>query len=188
MGMLSRVREDVGAARAHDPAARGSIEIILSYSGLHAVWAYRVNHRLWQRGFRTLARFGSQFTRFLTGIEIHPGATIGRRFFIDHGMGVVIGETAELGDDIMIYHGVTLGGKSRGAGKRHPTIGDGVAVGAGAKILGPIHIGADSIVGANAVVTKACPPRSLLLGVPAVRRPLGAGSHGLALLDPEYHI
>jgi len=188
MGMLSRVREDVGAARTHDPAARGTVEIVLSYSGLHAVWAHRLNHRLWRRGFRTLARFGSQFTRFLTGIEIHPGARIGRRFFIDHGMGVVIGETAELGDDVMIYHGVTIGGKSRGAGKRHPTIADGVAVGAGAKILGPIVIGAGSIVGANAVVTKPCPPHSLLLGVPAVRRPLGPGSHGLALLDPEYHI
>ncbi|MBD8516715.1 MULTISPECIES: serine O-acetyltransferase EpsC [unclassified Plantibacter] len=188
MGMLSRVREDIGAARAHDPAARGTIEIALSYSGLHAVWAYRLHHRLWRRGFRTLARFGSQFTRFLTGIEIHPGARIGRRFFIDHGMGVVIGETAEVGEDVMIFHGVTLGGKSRGVGKRHPTIGDGVAVGAGAKILGPILIGAGTIVGANAVVTKACPPRSLLLGVPAVERPRGSGTHGLALLDPEYHI
>ena len=188
MGMLSRMREDVRAARVHDPAARNNAEVVLSYAGLHAVWAYRVHHRLWVRGFKTAARFLSQFTRFLTGIEIHPGAKIGRRFFIDHGMGVVIGETAEVGDDVMLYHGVTLGGKSRGKGKRHPTIADGVAIGAGAKILGPIIIGTGSIVGANAVVTKDAPPQSLLVGVPAVAKPRGTGDHGLALLDPEYFI
>jgi len=161
-------------ARAHDPAARSNAEVFLAYSGLHAVWAYRVAHRLWEDGLYLPARLLSQFARFLTGIEIHPGATIGRRLFIDHGMGVVIGETAELGDDVMLYHGVTLGGKSphgaqRGA-KRHPTLEDGVTVGAGAKILGPIRIGAWSTVGANSVVTKDAPPKSLLMGIPATMR------------------
>lgn len=187
MSVLSRLREDITSARVHDPAARGSLEIVLGYSGLHAIWAHRVNSRLWRRGFRLPARLGSQVARFLTGIEIHPGATIGRRFFIDHGMGVVIGETAEVGDDVMLYHGVTLGGKSRGRGKRHPTLGDGVQVGAGAKILGPVVVGRGSIVGANAVVTKDAPPDSLLIGVPARARPRGtAASHGLP--TPEYLI
>lgn len=180
MSLLSRIREDVTAARVHDPAARSRVEIVLAYSGLHAVWAHRVNSRLWRAGFRLPARLGSQFARFLTGIEIHPGATIGRRFFIDHGMGVVIGETAVIGDDVMLYHGVTLGGKSRGSGKRHPTLGDGVQVGAGAKILGPIVVGRGSIVGANAVVTRDAPADSLLVGVPARARPRDtAASHGL---------
>lgn len=175
MGVLSRIREDVATARAHDPAARSNAEVFLAYSGLHAVWAYRVANRLWLAGLRLPARLISQFTRFLTGIEIHPGARIGRRLFIDHGMGVVIGETAELGDDVMVYHGVTLGGKSRhgvprGA-KRHPTLEDGVTVGAGAKVLGPVRIGAWSTIGANAVVTKDAPPNSLLLGIPATVRP-----------------
>lgn len=176
MGVFSRIREDIAAARAHDPAARSKPEVVLAYSGLHAVWAYRVANRMWYAGFRLPARLLSQFARFLTGVEIHPGARIGRRFFIDHGMGVVIGETAELGDDVMLYHGVTLGGKSphgvpRGA-KRHPTLNDGVTVGAGAKVLGPITIGAWSTIGANAVVTHDAPARSLLLGVPATIRPL----------------
>ena len=187
MSLFSRLREDVIAARVHDPAARTSLEIVLGYSGLHAIWAHRVNARLWRAGFRLPARLGSQVARFLTGVEIHPGATIGRRFFIDHGMGVVIGETAEVGDDVMLYHGVTLGGKSRGKGKRHPTLGDGVQVGAGAKILGPVVVGHGSIVGANAVVTKDAPPDSLLVGVPARARPRGtAASHGLP--TPEYLI
>jgi serine O-acetyltransferase len=175
MGVFSRVREDIATARAHDPASRSKVEVFLAYSGLHAVWSYRVANRLWRAGLFLPARLLSQFTRFLTGIEIHPGATIGRRLFIDHGMGVVIGETAELGDDVMLYHGVTLGGKSarglpRGA-KRHPTLQDGVTVGAGAKVLGAITIGAWSTIGANAVVTKDAPERSLLVGVPAVIRP-----------------
>jgi serine O-acetyltransferase len=175
MGVFSRIREDVVMARAHDPAARSNTEVFLAYSGLHAVWAYRVAHRLWVAGFHLPARLLSQFTRFLTGIEIHPGAQIGRRLFIDHGMGVVIGETAEIGEDVMLYHGVTLGGKtrhgvSRGE-KRHPTLHDGVTVGAGAKILGPITIGAWSTVGANAVVTKDAPAKSLLLGIPATVQP-----------------
>ena len=175
MGIFSRIREDIATAHAHDPAARSSFEVFLAYSGLHAVWAYRVAHRLWIGGLRLPARLLSQFTRFLTGIEIHPGAQIGRRLFIDHGMGVVIGETAELGDDVMLYHGVTLGGKSRHGmargEKRHPTLADGVTVGAGAKVLGPVTIGAWSTIGANAVVTKDAPPNSLLLGIPATVRP-----------------
>jgi len=174
--LVSRVREDLATARAHDPASRSAFEIFLAYSGVHAVWSHRVAHALWRRGFRLLARVLSQLNRFLTGIEIHPGATIGRRFFIDHGMGVVIGETAVLGDDVMLYHGVTLGGKAkRGAGrgtKRHPTLEDGVTVGAGAKLLGDITIGAGSTVGANAVVTHDAPPHSLVVGIPAQFRPL----------------
>lgn len=187
MSLLSRFREDVTAARVHDPAARGPFEIALVYSGLHALWWYRINHALWQRGLRLPARLGSQLARAVTGIEIHPGARIGRRFFIDHGMGVVIGETAVVGDDVMLYHGVTLGGKGGGRGKRHPTIGDGVAVGAGAKILGDVVVGNGSVVGANAVVTKDIPPHSVAVGVPSRARPRVAGeSYGL--YRPEYEI
>lgn len=189
MNALARIREDIAAARLRDPAARSGLEIALLYPGLHAIWAHRVNHLLWKRGFRFLARAGSQFIRFLTGIEIHPGATIGRRFFIDHGSGVVIGETAEVGDDVMLYHGVTLGGRTTNGGKRHPTIGDGVAIGAGAKVLGPITIGAGSAVGANAVVTKDAPEDSVLVGVPAKPRPKRTGEDTRALLmAPEYSI
>lgn len=176
MSFFRTVREDVRAARAHDPASRSDLEVVLAYSGLHAVWGYRLAHRMWLAGLRLPARLLSQFLRFLTGIEIHPGARIGRRFFIDHGMGVVVGETAVIGDDVMLYHGVTLGGKApRGAGrgaKRHPTLEDGVTVGAGAKVLGDIVVGAWSAIGANAVVTKSAPPHSLLVGVPASIRPL----------------
>jgi serine O-acetyltransferase len=175
MGVFARIREDIAMAQRHDPAAHSKAEVVLAYSGVHAVWAYRVTHRLWLAGHRLPARLLSQFTRFLTGVEIHPGASIGRRLFIDHGMGVVIGETAVVGDDVMLYHGVTLGGKSRhgivpGA-QRHPTLHDSVTVGAGAKILGPITIGQWSTVGANAVVTKDAPARSILLGVPARAQP-----------------
>lgn len=183
------MREDLAAAKLRDPAARSGLEIALLYPGLHAVWSHRIMHRLWLRRARFLARAGSQLTRLLTGIEIHPGARIGRRFFIDHGMGVVIGETAVVGDDVMLYHGVTLGGRTRDAGKRHPTLEDGVAVGAGAKILGPITIGAHSVVGANAVVTKDAPADSILVGVPARPRPRRAGEDTRAVLTaPEYHI
>jgi serine O-acetyltransferase len=169
--VISRLREDIENARAHDPAARGGIEIALVYSGLHAIWLYRVAHRWWlSPGLRVPARLLSQFARFLTGIEIHPGARIGRRFFIDHGMGVVIGETAVVGDGVMLYHGVTLGGRSRGRGKRHPTVEDGVVVGAGAKVLGDITIGAGSVIGANAVVVHSAPAGSVLVGVPAKPR------------------
>lgn len=185
----ARLREDLAAAKLRDPAARGGLEIALLYPGLHAVWSHRIMHRLWNRRARFLARAGSQLTRWLTGVEIHPGAVIGRRFFIDHGMGVVIGETAVIGDDVMLYHGVTLGGRTRDAGKRHPTLEDGVAVGAGAKILGPITIGAGSVVGANAVVTKDAPADSVLVGVPAKARPRRVGDDSRALLAaPEYHI
>ena len=167
------IREDIAAARRRDPAARSAFEVWLTYSGLHAIWGYRLAHRLWRRGFRGLARVISQYTRFLTGVEIHPAATIGRRFFIDHGMGVVIGETAVIGDDVHIYHGVTLGGTSTEHIKRHPTIGDRVLIGAGATLLGPIEIGSDSAVGAGAVVLKSAPPHSMLVGVPAAVRPIG---------------
>jgi serine O-acetyltransferase len=188
-GFFARVREDLAAAKLRDPAARSGIEIALLYPGLHAIWAHRVWHALWVRRLRFVARAGSQLTRWLTGIEIHPGAVIGRRFFIDHGMGVVIGETAEVGDDVMLYHGVTLGGRTRDSGKRHPTLGDGVAVGAGAKILGPVMIGAGSVVGANAVVTRDAPEDSVLVGVPARSRKRTPGEDTRAILTaPEYHI
>ncbi|MFB4353790.1 serine O-acetyltransferase EpsC [Microbacterium sp. LS_15] len=189
MNVIGRLREDVAAARLRDPAARSSIEVALLYPGLHAIWAHRVWHALWRRRLRLLARAGSQISRWLTGIEIHPGARIGRRFFIDHGMGVVVGETAEIGDDVMLYHGVTLGGRTRDSGKRHPTLGDGVAVGAGAKILGPVTIGAHSVVGANAVVTRDAPADSILVGVPAKPRGRTVGEDTRALLTaPEYSI
>jgi serine O-acetyltransferase len=165
------VREDISSALARDPAARSRAEVGLTYPGLHAIWAYRISSRLWRAGFRLPARMLSQFARFLTGVEIHPGARIGRRLFIDHGMGVVIGETAEVGDDVLMYHGVTLGGTSLRHEKRHPTVGDRVVIGAGATILGPVVIGADTLIGAGAVVLHDAPPHSLLVGVPAVVRP-----------------
>ena len=166
---IERAREDVRAAREHDPAVRSALEVVLCYPGIHAVWGPRLAHAMWKRSprLRLPARFVSQAVRAVTGIEIHPGATIGRRFFIDHGMGVVIGETAEVGDDCMLYHGVTLGGTSLEATKRHPTLGDGVVVGAGAKILGPITLGEGAHVGANAVVVKDVPANTTAVGVPA---------------------
>ncbi|MFT4214519.1 MAG: serine O-acetyltransferase [Microbacterium sp.] len=189
LGVIARVREDLASARLRDPAARSEWEIAVLYSGLHAIWSHRVANALWRRGLRFPARALSQVTRWLTGVEIHPGATIGRRFFIDHGMGVVIGETAEVGDDVMLYHGVTLGGQTRSAGKRHPTLGNGVAVGAGAKVLGPIRIGTGSVIGANAVVTRDAPDDSVLVGVPAKPRTRIAGEDTRALLQaPEYAI
>src|SRR5690554_3950588 len=184
--MFSRVREDIRTARHRDPASRSSAEVFWLYSGVHAVWGYRLAHRMWQRrGLRFLARAVSQFTRFLTGVEIHPGATIGRRLFIDHGMGVVIGETAELGDDVMLYHGVTLGGRSSAREKRHPTLGDHVVVNAGAAILGPVVIGEYSVVGAQAVVTVDAPAHSLLVGIPAKPRPIEPKPHEF---DPEFFV
>jgi serine O-acetyltransferase len=172
MTLPSTLREDMQNARVHDPAARGDIENALVYSGLHAIWSYRLAHRMWAKpALRGPARVLAQFTRFLTGIEIHPGATIGRRFFIDHGMGVVIGETTEIGDDVMVYHGVTLGGRSMQRVKRHPTIGNRVTIGAGAKVLGPVRIGDDSAIGANAVVTHDVPADSIATGIPAIVRP-----------------
>jgi serine O-acetyltransferase len=165
------IRDDIRAARHRDPAARSALEVWLTYPGLHAVWAYRLSHRLWRARVYLLARMVSQLARFLTGVEIHPGATIGRRLFLDHGMGVVIGETAVIGDDVMMYHGVTLGGVTSEPAKRHPTIGDHVVLGAGSTVLGPITIGAHSVVGAGAVVVRDAPERSLLVGVPARPRP-----------------
>ncbi len=161
--------EDLETALREDPAAVNKLEIALLYPGVHAVWAYRLAHWLWTRRptLRPLARVISQFARFATGVEIHPGAVIGRRFFIDHGMGIVIGETAEIGDDVLMYHQVTLGGRSRGRFKRHPTIGDHVLLGAGAKIIGPITVGAGSKVGANALVVHDVPPNSVVTGVVA---------------------
>ncbi|WP_443020311.1 serine O-acetyltransferase EpsC [Sinomonas cyclohexanicum] len=186
---VARLREDLDAAAAHDPAARGNVENFLAYSGLHAIWIHRLTHAMWQKPeLRFPARLISQAGRFLTGIEIHPGATIGRRFFIDHGMGVVIGETAEIGDDVFLYHGVTLGGRSLAKVKRHPTIGDGVTIGAGAKVLGPITIGAGSAVGANAVVVKDAPPNSIVTGVPATWRHRDAAKETKPAVDPaEYY-
>ena len=168
---MSPIREDLRNARAHDPAARNSFETFFVASGLHAVWWHRWHHWLWTHGLKFPARVGSQIMRFWTGIEIHPGATIGRRFFIDHGMGVVIGETAEIGDDVMMYHGVTLGGRSLEPAKRHPTVRDGVTIGAGAKVLGPIVIGERSVIGANAVVVTEVPPDSVAVGIPATIKP-----------------
>ena len=164
--MFTRLRSDIHAVLARDPAARSRVEILLCYPGLHAIWGHRVGHWLWRHGFKLLARWTSHVARGLTGIEIHPGARIGPGFFIDHGMGVVIGETAEVGEDVTLYHGVTLGGTSLEKGKRHPTLQDRVVVGAGAKILGAITIGEDSRIGANAVVVKSVPPNSVVVGVP----------------------
>ena len=166
MTFFQLVREDLTSIYERDPAARSNLELILCYPGLHAIWGHRITHWMWKHHFYLLARWMSHVVRFLTGIEIHPGATIGRRFFIDHGMGVVIGETAEVGADVTLYHGVTLGGTSLLKGKRHPTLGDGVVVGAGAKVLGAITIGEGSRVGANAVVVKSVPPNSIVIGVP----------------------
>ena len=195
VGFSRRLREDLAAARDHDPAARGNVEIAIVYSGLHAVWIHRLSHRIWNSSGgvgRTVARALSQFARFLTGIEIHPGATIGRRFFIDHGLGVVIGETTEIGDDCMLYHGVTLGGVSLKQTKRHPTLGDRVTVGAGAKILGPVEIGADSSVGANAVVVKSAPADSIVVGIPGVAKPARSTKEELReaqfYIDPAIYI
>ena len=181
---LAMIREDVDAAMRRDPAAHSRVEMFLASSGLHAIWAYRVAHSLWGRpGTRLLARLLSQIVRAATGVEIHPGATIGRRFFIDHGMGVVIGETAEIGDDVMLYHGVTLGGRSLAKTKRHPTLGNRVTVGAGAKILGPILIGDDAQVGANSVVVKDVPAGSVAVGIPAQIRDAVPGLTPEELLD-----
>ncbi len=165
--MFSRIREDIQCVFARDPAARSVWEVITCYPGFHALQLHRVSHAMWRVGLRWLARFMSHLTRFFTGIEIHPGAVIGRRVFIDHGMGVVIGETAEIGDDCTLYHGVTLGGVSWNRGKRHPTLGKGVVVGAGAKILGPFVVGDGAKVGSNSVVVKPVPAGATVVGMPA---------------------
>lgn len=165
--MFSRIREDIASVFDRDPAARNTWEVLTCYPGFHALLSHRVAHRLWNAKFFWLARVMSHFARWVTGIEIHPGAVIGRRVFIDHGMGVVIGETAEIGDDTTLYHGVTLGGTSWNKGKRHPTLGKGVVVGAGAKILGPIFVADGAKVGSNAVVVKDVPPGATAVGIPA---------------------
>ncbi|MDO5644178.1 MAG: serine O-acetyltransferase EpsC [Dermabacter sp.] len=185
-----RVKEDLASARERDPAARGDLETALLYPGLHAIWAHRLSHALWQKDRRFAARALAQAARAVTGIEIHPGARIGRRFFIDHGMGVVIGETAEVGDDVMLYHAVTLGGRSLLQEKRHPTLGDNVVVGAGARILGPVLIGDGAHVGANAVVVKDVGPGATAVGVPATVRPAPRGVTDVELdaLDPAIYI
>ena len=164
--MFDTLREDVQTIFNKDPAAKGTWEVIFFYPGLHALWFYRPAHFLWRHKLRFLARFFSHITRFFTGIEIHPGASIGRRFFVDHGAGVVIGETAEIGDDVILFQGVVLGGTTLKKGKRHPTIGNNVVIGAGAVILGPIAIGDGARVGAGSVVIKSVPPGATVVGVP----------------------
>jgi serine O-acetyltransferase len=166
VGLLKQLKDDLKCVFERDPAARSRLEVLLTYPGLHAIFAHRIAHGLWRRGFRFTARWLSYFTRMFTQIDIHPGATIGSRFFIDHGCGVVIGETAEIGNDVTLYHGVTLGGVSWNAGKRHPTLCDGVMVGAGAKILGPVTIGCHARVGANSVVVNDIPESMTVVGIP----------------------
>ncbi len=177
MAAFDKMRSDVRAVFERDPAARNTFEVLLTYPGVHAVWGYRMAHWLWQHRLRLLARWISTAVRFFTGIEIHPAAKIGRALFIDHGMGVVIGETAEIGDNVTIYHGVTLGGVSLSKGKRHPTIGPDVTIGAGAKVLGAIEVGAGARIGANAVVVKPVPPEAVVVGVP-----------GQVVMRSEHHI
>ncbi len=164
--MFKRMKEDVEVVFEQDPAARSYLEVILTYSGLHAIWAHRIAHALFKRKLFFLARVVSQGSRFFTGIEIHPGAKIGRRFFIDHGMGVVIGETCEIGDNVTVFQGVTLGGTGKEKGKRHPTIKDNALIATGAKVLGSITIGENSKIGAGSVVLKEVPPNSTVVGVP----------------------
>ena len=165
--MFKHIKEDIQIVFERDPAAHSTIEILTCYPGFHALIIHRISHKLWKQGWRWMGRFLSHIARFLTGIEIHPGAIIGRRFFIDHGMGVVIGETAIIGDDCTLYHSVTLGGTSWEKGKRHPTLGDNVVVGAGAKILGPLLIGDNARVGSNSVVVKNVPENATVVGIPA---------------------
>lgn len=170
-GFFTLMREDLDNVRRRDPAATSRLEIALTYPGVHAIWAHRIAHGLWTHRWATTARMVSSFARTFTGVDIHPGAAIGRRVFIDHATGVVIGETAQVGEDVVIFHGVTLGGVSMNPGKRHPTVGNHVMIGAGAKVLGPIEIGNNVKIGANAVVTKDVPCGSVAIGIPASIRP-----------------
>ncbi len=165
--MFERIKDDINSVYSRDPAARNFWDVLITYPGLHAIWIYRSSHFLWKKQWLSLAKIISTFARFLTGVEIHPGATIGDRFFIDHGHGVVIGETAEIGNDVTLYHGVTLGGTSWSIGKRHPTLCDNVVVGAGAKILGPITIAKNARVGSNAVVVRNVGESTTVIGIPA---------------------
>jgi serine O-acetyltransferase len=164
--MFSTLREDIKAVFGRDPAARSTLEVFFCYPGLHALWFHRLSHWFWKRQFYFLGRFTSHLGRFFTGIEIHPGATIGKGFFIDHGMGVVIGETAEIGENVTLYHGVTLGGVSWEKTKRHPTVEDNVVIGSGAKVLGPFTVGKGSKIGSNSVVVKEVPPNATVVGIP----------------------
>ncbi len=164
--MLAAIRNDIRAAKERDPAKPTTLQVIFAYPGVHAIWGHRISHWLWKRGARLPARTFGELTRIFTGVDIHPGAVLGSGLFIDHATGVVIGETAEVGDDVTLYHGVTLGGSGADTGKRHPTVGDRVIIGAGAKVLGAIKIGDDSRIGANAVVVKPVPSSSVVVGVP----------------------
>ena len=183
--MFKTVREDIQSVFDRDPAARHWLEVLLNYAGLHAIWNHRIAHWFWKIDLKLVARILSQMNRFFTGIEIHPGAQIGRRFFIDHGMGVVIGETSEVADDVTMYHGVTLGGVSLEKGKRHPTIERGVVIGAGAKVLGAITIGEGSRIGANAVVVDDVPKDSVVVGVPGHAIHKDRPSRGVPDLDHD---
>ena len=187
--MFGMMREDIRSVLKSDPAAKSGLQVALLYAGLHAIWAYRCAHALHVRGFHFAARAISQKARWLTGVEIHPAAVVGRRFFIDHGMGIIVGETAVIGDDVLLYQGVTLGGTGNETGKRHPTLGDRVVVGAGAKVLGNIHIGSDTRIGANSVVLCDVPSHSTVVGIPGrvVRRRKGDENDALShqnLPDP----
>lgn len=183
-GFFTRLREDINTVFQKDPAARSTLEVVTCYPGLHVVWTHRVAHFLWARGWRLVARVLSHASRFLTGIEIHPGATIGRRFFIDHGSGVVIGETTEIGDDVLVYQGVVLGGVSLEKKKRHPTIGNGVLIGAGAILLGPVEIGDRAKIGAASLVLSNVPANSVAVGVPAR---VGLGYPGRDMQDLRHN-
>jgi serine O-acetyltransferase len=188
--LLRLLSEDVSCVFQRDPAARSRVEVLTTYPGVHAILLHRIAHSLWTFGLRYSARLLSWFTRFLTNIDIHPGATIGRRFFIDHGAGVVIGETSVIGDDVTLYHGVTLGGTTWNKGKRHPTLGDGVVVGAGAKILGAITLGKNVRVGANSVVVKDVPADRTVVGIPAkiVLRTEEAGADNIYGINLDHHL
>ena len=187
-GLFRLVAEDVRCVRSRDPAARSGLETLLTYPGVHAIVWHRIAHSLWQGGWRFAARLVAWFSRLVTNVDIHPGAIIGRRFFIDHGSGVVIGETAVVGNDVTLYHGVTLGGTTWSSGKRHPTLENGVVVGAGAKILGPIVIGSGTRIGANSVVVKGAPPGVTLVGIPArIVRQDGEGRRLAGRIDLDHH-
>lgn len=189
LSLWQALREDIACVASRDPAANSRIEVLLTYPGVHAIVWHRFANRLWRRGLRFSARFLAWLARTLTNVDIHPAATIGRRFFIDHGAGVVIGETAEIGDDVTLYHGVTLGGTSWRAGKRHPTLEDGVLVGCGAKILGPITVGRGARVGANSVVIQPVPPGMTVIGIPGriVREPAERRRVG-GRIDLDHHL
>ena len=185
--MLKAIRHDIQAAKERDPARPTTLEVVLAYPGVHAIWGHRLSHWLWNRGARVVARTLAELTRILTGVDIHPGAHLGPGLFIDHATGVVIGETAEVGEDVTIFHGVTLGGTGGEIGKRHPTIGDRVVVGAGAKILGAVKVGDDSRIGANAVVVKEVPAGAVVVGVPgqAISRSRSSLADSDASLTPD---